>query len=615
MRPSTEMTPAAQKFGRYTLLQKLAQGGMGEIFLAERDQPEEGLARRCVIKRIHPQHRSKPEFVSMFFGEAKLIEQLHHPNIVQIQEMGEIDGDHYIAMEYVDGSSLRALIDEAREPLSLRVVHEIAVQLVSGLGYAHTATDAAQGPMNIVHRDVNPHNVLLSKDGAVKLIDFGIAKSALSGNDTVAGTIKGKFTYMSPEQSAAEPVDARSDLFSLGIVLYELLTLQNPFLRQNAVLSLEAIQGEEVAPPSELRPEAAPFDPVVMRALQKDPESRYASAAELLDALDAVGRTLPSEPPPAATFSKSASLSAQPDPRTPTATPPADKMPRKRLLGYALAFLVTVLFGFFVTQWAGSKIAAPAHPSVKAGDAGAPDELATRGASAAEPSKPEAAPAPETPNPETPSEAEPSEPKAAPAPEPPPKAEPSKPAPKPAPAAERPTAAASTARPTSAKTQKPPRTVPKKRVTPKRQRTPTRAAQTPAKAPAPAPAAQETASFTAEHPGSLLLSANRAASVSFGSQTRRLPTTLKLSQATGKLSFHGPGLPYRARLRYSVKPGGVAVGVDSTPWVEVRHNGVQRDDPRTPQGPFGAARQHRLTLQRPDSPSVVLTIRWRPDPR
>jgi serine/threonine protein kinase len=274
-------------FGKYVLLRKLASGGMGEIFLAKQRGPS-GFEKLLVIKRILSHHLDKKDYLDMFFSEAKLVARLNHHNIIQIHEMGEIDGDYYIAMEYVRGKSLRDLIDELRaegEMLPLPHVIDLAIKLCEGLGYAHQARDIRGRPMNIVHRDINPHNVLISYTGDLKLIDFGIAKSEMTSVHTATGTIKGKFVYMSPEQSAADPIDRRSDIFSLGIVLYEMCCLENPFVRQNVVLSLEAIQRHDVAPPSAKRVDAGPMDDILMKALAKRPEDRYQSAIEMRDEL------------------------------------------------------------------------------------------------------------------------------------------------------------------------------------------------------------------------------------------------------------------------------------------------------------------------------------------
>ena len=286
-------------FGKYVLLRKLATGGMGEVFLAKQVGPS-GFEKLLVIKRILAHHHDKHEYLNMFLSEARLVAYLTHSNIIQIHEMGQIDGDYFIAMEYVRGKSLRDIIDTLRVrnmqlPLSFAV--DLAIKLCDGLGYAHGARDIRGKPMNIIHRDINPHNVLISYNGDLKLIDFGIAKSEMTSVHTATGTIKGKFVYMSPEQSAADPIDRRSDIFSLGIVLYEMMVLDNPFVRQNVVLSLEAIQRHPVPPPESKRPDAEPIAEVLAKALAKAPEERYQACEEMRDDLRNLLRTGAVKPP------------------------------------------------------------------------------------------------------------------------------------------------------------------------------------------------------------------------------------------------------------------------------------------------------------------------------
>lgn len=286
-------------FGKYTLLRKIASGGMGEIYLAKQQGPS-GFEKLLVIKRILAHHLEKADYLDMFLSEAKLVARLSHQNVIQIHEMGEIDGDYYIAMEYVRGKALRDVIDELRaegRTVPLPHVIELGIKLCEGLGYAHQARDIRGRPMNIVHRDINPHNVLISYDGDLKLIDFGIAKSEMASVNTATGTIKGKFVYMSPEQSAADPIDRRSDIFSLGIVLYEMCCLENPFVRQNVVLSLEAIQRQEVPPPSTKRADAGPIDHILAKALAKKVEDRYQTAIEMRDDLRDLFRNSEVAPP------------------------------------------------------------------------------------------------------------------------------------------------------------------------------------------------------------------------------------------------------------------------------------------------------------------------------
>ena len=284
---STGNVSGQATFGKYVLLRKLATGGMGEVFLAKQVGPS-GFEKLLVIKRILAHHHEKREYLDMFLSEARLVARLTHSNIIQIHEMGQIDGDFFIAMEYLRGKALRDIIDMLRikgKHLPLSYVVDLAIKLCDGLGYAHAAKDIRGRPMNVIHRDVNPHNVLISYNGDLKLIDFGIAKSEMASVHTATGTIKGKFVYMSPEQSAADPIDNRSDIFSLGIVLYEMTTLENPFVRQNVVLSLEAIQRHDVPLPSQRRPGVEALDAVLQKALEKRPEDRYDTCEQMRDDL------------------------------------------------------------------------------------------------------------------------------------------------------------------------------------------------------------------------------------------------------------------------------------------------------------------------------------------
>lgn len=270
-------------FGKFRLLKRLAIGGMGEIFLAKQDGPE-GFEKILVVKRILEEHAFKPEYVDMFFAEAKLAAKMGHPNIAQIFEMGVIEDSYYISMEFVNGKSLADIVDTCRrtdQQIPPAHVAQILMQLCDGLGYAHALTDEMGDPLHIVHRDINLNNVLVTYRGEAKVIDFGIAKSAISERRTEDGTVKGQFAYMSPEQSAAMPIDQRSDIFSLGIVLYELLALKNPFHRTNIVQLLEAIKSHEPSQLASLNPELAPFDPIVRRALHKNPDQRYPDCAAM----------------------------------------------------------------------------------------------------------------------------------------------------------------------------------------------------------------------------------------------------------------------------------------------------------------------------------------------
>jgi hypothetical protein len=213
---------------------------------------------------------------------------MNHRNIVQVFELGEHQGSYFIAMEYVAGRTLREVIDAAarrKEKLSADICRSIAEQICDGASYAHNLTDVTGRQLNIIHRDLNPQNVLISYTGDVKIIDFGIAKSDISTVKTEAGMIKGKFVYMSPEQSLAKKLDKRSDIFAIGISLYEMLTGINPFQKANIVSTLEAVQRYDPPPPSQYDRANAPFDPIVAKALAKDRDRRYPDAAEMLDDL------------------------------------------------------------------------------------------------------------------------------------------------------------------------------------------------------------------------------------------------------------------------------------------------------------------------------------------
>jgi serine/threonine-protein kinase len=276
-------------FGRYQLIKRIASGGMGEIHLGKLKGPL-GFEKLLVIKRILEQHVENAEFFDMFLGEARLTAQLSHANIVQIFEMGEVAGSHYIAMEYVHGKSLHQVLRRTRargEYLHPSHVVEIMSGVCHGMGYAHHAKNMSGEAIGVIHRDLNPYNVLVSYAGEAKVIDFGIARSAVSLHKTQTGAVKGKLVYMSPEQSAAEPIDHRSDIFSIGICAYEAFSLENPFSKDSLVLSLDAVQHREPAPLAQTSAKLAPFDPVVSKALAKAPSDRYAECTDLGQALEA----------------------------------------------------------------------------------------------------------------------------------------------------------------------------------------------------------------------------------------------------------------------------------------------------------------------------------------
>ena len=299
MVPREAMEPAGQKFGQYTLLERIAVGGMAEVWKA-RMRGVEGFQKTVAIKKILPHMTDNADFVSMFIDEAKLAAQLSHPNIVHIYDLGKIGSDFYIAMEYVEGKDLRSLLNAARQrgvPLPLGLALLIGVRVASALDYAHRKRDFEGREMALVHRDVSPQNVLISFDGDVKLCDFGIAKAVSKAGQTQMGALKGKLQYMSPEQARGNLVDARSDIFSLATVLFEMLTGQRLFDGDSEMSVLEAVRQVKVRPPRQVDP-AIPreIDDLVMHALAGRPEDRFQTAGELEQRLEALMYALKPSP-------------------------------------------------------------------------------------------------------------------------------------------------------------------------------------------------------------------------------------------------------------------------------------------------------------------------------
>jgi TonB family protein len=291
MVPRERPEPAGEKFGQYTLLERIAVGGMAEVWKA-RMRGVEGFQKTVAIKKILPYMTDNADFVGMFIDEAKLAAQLSHPNIIHIYDLGKIGADFYIAMEYVEGKDLRSLLNAARQrgkPLPLGLALLIAMRLASALDYAHRKRDFEGREMGLVHRDVSPQNVLISFDGDVKLCDFGIAKAVSKVGQTQMGALKGKLQYMSPEQARGTQVDARSDIFSLGAVLFEMLTGQRLFDGDSEMSVLEAVRQVKVRSPRQVDPNVPrEVDDLVMHALAGRPEDRYQTAGELEQRLEAL---------------------------------------------------------------------------------------------------------------------------------------------------------------------------------------------------------------------------------------------------------------------------------------------------------------------------------------
>jgi serine/threonine-protein kinase len=274
--------------GKYELVTKLATGGMAELFLA-RERGLAGLERLVVIKRILPHLADDPSFIDMFLREARIIARLNHPNVVQIFELGEEDGNYFIAMEYIHGSTARemqVLAERAGLALPVEVAISVIDQASRGLHAAHELRDLEGNALELIHRDVSPHNLMATTEGFVKVLDFGVAKASQGVEATNSGHLKGKFAYMSPEQCKGLKLDRRADVFSLGIVLWEALTDRRLFKREKDLDMMRAVVQEQPEPPSTYNsnvPEA--IDRVVLNTLIKDRDKRYQSAEEMRRAL------------------------------------------------------------------------------------------------------------------------------------------------------------------------------------------------------------------------------------------------------------------------------------------------------------------------------------------
>jgi eukaryotic-like serine/threonine-protein kinase len=281
-------------FGKYFLLDRTNVGGMAEVFRAKATGVE-GFERIVAVKRILPGIAEDEEFVTMFVDEAKIAVQLSHANIAQIFDLGRADGSFYIALEFIHGKDLRAIMNRVRqraELLPIAFTCYVIMKVCEGLDYAHNKHDGAGRFLNLVHRDVSPQNLLVSYEGEVKIIDFGIAKAAGKAGRTQAGILKGKFGYMSPEQIYGLEIDRRSDVFGVGICLYELLTGERLFVAETDFATLEKVKAGVVVPPSAHNPRVPEeLEQIVLRALAKDREARYQSALQLHDALQAFMHT------------------------------------------------------------------------------------------------------------------------------------------------------------------------------------------------------------------------------------------------------------------------------------------------------------------------------------
>jgi serine/threonine protein kinase len=285
-----------RELGRYEIAGQLAMGGMAEILLGRLAGPS-GFERAVVIKRVLPHLGQHAAFVAMFVDEARIAGRIHHPNVVHVEELVQDGNDLYLVMEYLEGEPVSALLRRAsvrNVKLDAYLSAHVVAEACAGLHAAHELTDGDGARLHLVHRDVSPQNIFVTYAGSVKVLDFGIAKAADRITQTEAGVLKGKFEYMSPEQCLGRKLDRRSDVFGLGVLLFEMLTRVRLFKRASQVATIRAVVDDPIPRPSDLVPGLHPkIDAVCLKALAREPEDRYATAADLrrdlLDAARAMG--------------------------------------------------------------------------------------------------------------------------------------------------------------------------------------------------------------------------------------------------------------------------------------------------------------------------------------
>ncbi len=293
------LQPPSSEFGQYTLLERIAVGGMAEVWKA-RMKGVEGFQKTVAIKKILPHLTDSSDFVTMFIDEAKLAAQLNHNNIIHIYDLGKIGDDYFIAMEFVDGKDLRSILNSARaesRPLPLGLALMVGSRLASALDHAHRQKDFEGRALGLVHRDVSPQNVLISYEGDIKLCDFGIVKAVTKASKTQMGALKGKLQYMSPEQAWGRPVDARSDIFSLGSLLFEMLTGRRLFSGESEMSVLDAVREGRIQAPRDLDPRLPlEVNALVLKALARDPDDRFLTAGEMQREIDGILASLKPTP-------------------------------------------------------------------------------------------------------------------------------------------------------------------------------------------------------------------------------------------------------------------------------------------------------------------------------
>ena len=373
-----------QRIGKYQLIRRIAIGGMGEIFLAH-EMGIAGMKRLVVVKRLIAELAQHPEQVALFIDEGRIAAQLSHPNIVQVYEFGQDQGTYFLAMEYVPGQDLAGLCEKAARagipyprPMAVHVVSEV----LCALEYAHKAKGPAGQPLHIIHRDVSPHNILLSHQGDIKLMDFGIAHAAIRRQRTQSGVLRGKFGYMSPEQMQQTDLDPRTDLFSAGILLWETTLMRRLFCADNQLATIAMVTECNIPRPSSLDTTYPPaLEAAVCKALAKNPDDRFQTAAQFRAALRPIIANFPAvereqigslvvqlSPSPESdltTHAPSLATSTQPVLVRPR-TPPKAAVPPKRIRKTYLSFAGLILVGVALTIWGYSGDRRPASQRVTA---------------------------------------------------------------------------------------------------------------------------------------------------------------------------------------------------------------------------------------------------------